>query len=339
MESNVYFSFIIPVYNRPQEIDELLASITQLFYKKQFEVVIIEDGSEQSSKEVIANYKESLDITYLQKKNTGPGDSRNFGMKHAKGSYFLILDSDVLLPPHYLKSVEESLKKDFVHCFGGPDKFHESFSQIQKAIDYAMTSFLTTGGIRGNKIRVQNFEPRSFNMGLSKEAFKASGGFGQIHPGEDPDLSIRLNQLGYTTKLFPASYVYHKRRIDWAKFQKQTYKFGQVRAILIKWHPNRFKITYLFPSFFMLALLIAGLFTMLDIYVFIQFFLFYFVLILLDSISKTKSLSISVLAVLATIIQFTSYGLGFMLTWFSINVLDKDEQEEFPELFFKKNAD
>ena len=212
------FSIIVPVYNRPDEIGELLESLVQQTYEKAFEIVLVEDGSTQSSEEVVEKFKDLLQITYLRKKNTGPGDSRNFGMQHAKGNYFIILDSDCMLPPQYLKAVETSLHKYFVHCFGGPDAAHASFSHVQKAINYAMTSVLTTGGIRGNKSSVNKFQPRSFNMGISEKAFKATKGYGNMHPGEDPDLTIRIWNMGYETKLIPEAFVYHKRRINWKRF-------------------------------------------------------------------------------------------------------------------------
>jgi len=215
-----------------------------------FEIVIIEDGSTKTSKTIAEAFQKTLNISYFFKDNSGPGDSRNFGMAHAKGNYFIILDSDCILPKHYLKAVEQSLKTEFVDCFGGPDAAHESFSNLQKAINFSMTSVITTGGIRGNKNSVGKFQPRSFNMGLSKKAFQESKGFGRIHPGEDPDLSIRLWNLGYQTKLIPEAFVYHKRRISWSNFYKQVHKFGMVRPILNKWHPSTKKITYWFyPQF------------------------------------------------------------------------------------------
>ena len=191
------YSFIIPVYNRPQEIKELLESLANLTYSGDFEIVIVEDGSTVKCDEVVLLFQDSLDISYYYKPNSGPGDSRNFGMKKANGNYFIILDSDCLLPPQYLQEVDKALNNVYLDCFGGPDAAHSSFTSLQKAINYVMTSYLTTGGIRGKKNAVQRFEPRSFNMGISKKAFMASGGFGKIHPGEDPDLSQRLLQKGF----------------------------------------------------------------------------------------------------------------------------------------------
>ncbi|MGB1309163.1 MAG: glycosyltransferase, partial [Oceanihabitans sp.] len=197
------FSFIIPVYNRPEEIDELLNSFTKLTAKLAYEIVIIEDGSIVKAKEIVNKYSEKLNISYYFKKNSGPGDSRNFGMQKATGNYFIILDSDCVLPKQYLTEVIKSLDNEYVDCFGGPDAAHSSFTSLQKAINFSMTSVITTGGIRGNKNSVDRFQPRSFNMGISKAAFLKTKGFGAIHPGEDPDLSIRLWGLGYKTKLIP----------------------------------------------------------------------------------------------------------------------------------------
>src|SRR5690606_37840053 len=194
------FSFIIPVYNRPDEIKELLESLTEQTFKTPFEVVIVEDGSSLPSDKIVEHYNDKLQLSYFYKQNSGPGDSRNYGMKLAKGNYFLILDSDCILPPQYLEEVNASLQSEYVDCFGGPDTAHTSFSALQKAINYSMTSIFTTGGIRGSKKAINKFQPRSFNMGISKAAFEASGGFGKIHPGEDPDLTIRLWKSGYGTK-------------------------------------------------------------------------------------------------------------------------------------------
>ncbi|MCX7552184.1 glycosyltransferase [Xanthomarina sp. F2636L] len=331
------FSFIIPVYNRPDEIEELLQSFTRLKTSLNFEIVIVEDGSTVTSENIINTYNQQLDIAYFKKNNTGPGDSRNFGMKQAKGNYFIILDSDCILPPKYLNEVIKSLTKDYVDCFGGPDASHDSFSNIQKAINFSMTSFLTTGGIRGNKKSVNKFQPRSFNMGLSKEAFDKSGGFGEIHPGEDPDLSIRLWNLGFKTKLIPEAYVFHKRRISWKKFYKQVNKFGMVRPILNSWHPETKKVTYWFPSLFVtgffFSIILWGIF---NFKLFLVLYLVYFLTAFTWALFKTKSLTIASLAILAICIQFMGYGIGFLKATIAINIFKRDPEKEFPDLFFKK---
>lgn len=332
------YSFVIPVYNRPDEIRELLESMERLNSPISFEVVIIEDGSELRSDQVAREFAEKLDVSYYFKPNTGPGDSRNFGMKKAKADYFLILDSDVILPKDYLQHVHEFLQKKHCDCFGGPDAAHPSFSNVQKAIDYSMTSFFTTGGIRGGKKAVNKFQPRSFNMGISRQAFEGSGGFGTIHPGEDPDLSLRLQKKGFRICLNPLAKVYHKRRIDWEKFYKQVKKFGLVRPILNKWHPESARITYWFPSLFILGFLFSVIMAIAGQVFFISVYLLYFLVIGMDAAFKTKSIYIGLLAIRAAIVQFSGYGYGFLISSIKTGLLKRQPQEEFPHLFFKKES-
>jgi glycosyltransferase involved in cell wall biosynthesis len=329
------FSLIIPVYNRPDEIEELLESLVKQTYKERFEVVVVEDGSTIPCGDVVAKFEGRLYISYYFKANSGPGDSRNFGMQKAQGSYFLIFDSDCVIPPHYLESVSVNLQKTPVDCFGGPDAALDSFSTVQKAINFAMTSFLTTGGIRGKSEKIEKFQPRSFNMGISRAAFEASGGFGHIHPGEDPDLSIRLWRLGYNTHLFSDSYVYHKRRIDWQKFYRQVNKFGKCRPILDKWHPQYKKVTFLFPTLFMLGLVISVLLTFFGIYQFVGFYGIYFVAVLLVSALQNKSLAVGMYSVVAVFIQFYGYGGGYLKSFIKVHLMKVKPQEAFPELFFR----
>ena len=330
----LYYSFIIPVFNRPNEIRELLDSFSELDFDREYEIVIIEDGSTQKSDLIIDEYSNKLEITYFYKPNSGPGDSRNYGMKRAKGDYFIVLDSDVILPPNYLKEVDSFLSENYVHAFGGPDDANESFSDLQKAINFAMTSFLTTGGIRGGKKQVGKFQPRSFNMGISKEAFETTGGYGKIHPGEDPDLTFRIWNAGYETALIPNAKVFHKRRISWSSFRTQVYKFGVVRPILSKWHKGTGKITFWFPTLFTLFLLsaiIVSPFCQLPILL----VLVYLLLIMSNALSQTKSIKIALMSVATSLIQFTSYGYGFILSNIKINVLRKEPLDAFPKFFFK----
>lgn len=329
------FSFIIPVYNRPDEIDELLQSLTTQDYNNDFEVVIVEDGSSIPCQSVIDLYEDRLNISYFFKPNSGPGDSRNFGMRNAKGDYFLILDSDCILPPNYLLEVEKALQNDFVDCFGGPDKALDSFSDVQKAINFSMTSFMTTGGIRGGSEKIGKFQPRSFNMGLSKKAFEASQGFGNIHPGEDPDLSIRLWKMGFETRLFVNAYVYHKRRIDWSKFYKQVNKFGKARPILNSWYPEYNKLTFFFPSIFLIGFLFSILFLIFGISFFFGLYLLYFTLVFVISSIQSKNLKIGIYSLFAVATQFYGYGVGFLKSFWNIIILKRKPEEAFPELFFK----
>jgi len=331
----MYFSFIIPVYNRPDEIDELLESLSKLNTKFDFEVVVVEDGSTISCESIIEKYKSKLSISYYFKSNSGPGDSRNYGMNLAKGDYFIILDSDCIIPHDYLTQVIQSLQIDYVDCFGGPDAALDSFSDVQKAINFTMTSFLTTGGIRGGSEKVDKFQPRSFNMGLSKKAFKASNGFGNIHPGEDPDLSIRLWNLGFRTKLIKEAFVYHKRRISWEKFLIQVNKFGKARPILNSWYPKHTKITFWFPSLFLLGFLFSILFLEFKFPYFLYLYFLYFTILCISSFVSTKSFKIALYSVYAAIIQFYGYGKGFLLSFYKIFILKQEPQKAFPELFFK----
>ncbi|MCV9929122.1 glycosyltransferase [Flavobacterium sp. LS1R49] len=329
------FSLIIPVYNRPDEVEELLESLLLSEYKEPFEVVLVEDGSTLPCNDVVQKFQDKLNISYYFKENSGPGDSRNFGMRKALGDYFIIFDSDCIIPPNYLTEVDKALRQDYVDCFGGPDRALDSFSSIQKAINFAMTSFLTTGGIRGGSEKIGKFQPRSFNMGLSRKGFEASKGFGNIHPGEDPDLSIRLWNLGFETRLFSDAYVYHKRRIDWDKFSIQVNKFGKARPILNSWYPQYNKLTFFFPTFFMLGFVMAVILLIFNIDLLLKLYFVYFFVIFIVATIQNKSLKIGYLSVIAVWKQFYGYGTGFLESFIKIIVLKRKPQEAFPGLFFK----
>ncbi|MBO0341228.1 glycosyltransferase [Flagellimonas profundi] len=333
---NILFSIVVPVYNRPEEVRELLESLQKQDYQKNFEVVIVEDGSSESSEDIVRRFQDKLNISYYFKENSGPGDSRNFGMQNAKGNYYIILDSDCILPKQYLSEVDKELERGFVHCFGGPDAADASFTTVQKAINYVMTSFLTTGGIRGGKKAVGKFQPRSFNMGISKQAYEKAGGFGRIHPGEDPDLTFRIWKAGFDTRLFPKAYVYHKRRIDWNKFYIQVNKFGMVRPILNKWHSGTAKPTYWFPTWFMFGLCVAVVFAFFGLWLPLILYVFYFFILFLDALIKSKRLKVALLAIFAALVQFTGYGIGFFKSTMLLNFSNKEPEELFPKLFFKK---
>ena len=328
------FSIIIPVYNRPDEIKELLESLVISDYDKKFEIVIVEDGSSLNCKEDVELFKDKLNISYYFKQNSGPGDSRNYGMKRANGDYFIIFDSDCIIPQQYLIEVEKELTSNYVDCFGGPDAALESFSDVQKAINFAMTSFLTTGGIRGGSEKINKFQPRSFNMGISKKAFEASKGFGNIHPGEDPDLSIRLWRTGFETKLFPKAFVYHKRRINWNKFSLQVTKFGKARPILNSWYPEYSKLTFFFPTLYILGFFTSLLLFLFGIQFLILFFALYYLLLFVLASIQFKSLKIAYLSLVAVNIQFFGYGSGFFKSYLKIILLKQKPDKAFPELFF-----
>ena len=324
------------MYNRPDEIRELLESLSVQTFQKNFEVVIVEDGSSDSSEDVVKTFQDNLAISYYYKANSGPGDSRNFGMQKANGNYYIILDSDCILPKQYLTEVDKELEREFVHCFGGPDAADASFTTVQKAINYVMTSFFTTGGIRGGKKSVGKFQPRSFNMGISKEAFEKAGGFGRIHPGEDPDLTFRIWKAGFDTRLFTHAYVYHKRRIDWNKFYIQVNKFGMVRPILNLWHPGTARPTYWFPTFFMLGLCVSLVLALMGILLPLVLYGFYFLLLFVDALLKNANLKVAILALFAALTQFAGYGIGFFKSTILLTFSKKEPEELFPKLFFKK---
>ncbi|MEO6347478.1 MAG: glycosyltransferase [Aquaticitalea sp.] len=331
----LHFSFIIPVYNRPDEIKELLGSFKNLNGNFDFEIVIVEDGSNLDCKSIIEIFKSDLNISYYFKMNSGPGDSRNFGMQQAKGNYFIILDSDCLLPENYLEIVYQDLKMNYVDCYGGPDAAHESFSSIQKAINFAMTSFITTGGIRGGKQDQKDFQPRSFNMGISKQAFEASKGFCSIHPGEDPDLSIRLTKMGFKTKLINNAFVYHKRRVSWSKFYKQVYKFGMVRPILNQWHPETNKFIFGLPTLFSFGFICAAVLLFFKFKWLLVIYVLYFSAAFFLALLRTKDIVVAIQSIIAIFIQFFGYGYGFFVSSLKLIFSKKLPEQQFPNLFFK----
>ena len=310
MELN--FSLIIPVYNRPNEIDELLQSLTRQTYSENFEVIVVEDGSTLKSDDIVSRYSEQLNIKYYFKENSGAGASRNYGMERAKGNYYIIFDSDCIIPSRYLEVVDNQLSQNYTDAYGGADNAHESFSNLQKAINYSMTSFLTTGGIRGQKKSVNKFQPRSFNFGISKEAFKSTGGFSDLKIGEDIALTLSLWEKNFETQFIEFAFVYHKRRTSLNQFYKQTYAFGKARPSLNKMFPGTAKITYWFPSVFIIAILVSLLLIFFGIYILSLVFAIYFLALIIDSLIKNKNLNVACLSLVTTVIQFLGYGLGFI---------------------------
>jgi len=330
------YSVIVPIYNRPNEAEELLASLAKQSYKN-FDILMIEDGSTEDCSEIVKSYSNELDIKYHFKANSGPGDSRNVGMSMATGDYLIFFDSDCIIPPQYFEEVEKQLAKTPLDAFGGPDSAHESFSKVQKAINYAMTSIITTGGVRGKKNKLDQYQPRSFNMGISQAVYQKVGGYTDVTPGEDPDLSYRIMNAGFRVGLIEDAYVFHKRRIDFSKFIKQVYKFGVMRSVLIKWYPDKFKLTYIIPSLFLLFSLLLIILSVAISPIFISPLAFIAIILFIESIIKTKSLSISLLAILASFIQLYSYGYGFLKSAILILALKKEERIVFDNFFFDKS--
>ena len=332
-EHAMKYSFIIPVYNRPDEVDELLDSLTRQTIRD-FEVVVVEDGSSVPCKEVVDKYADRLTIHYYNKANSGPGQTRNYGVERANGEYMLILDSDCILPEKYLEMVEADLQQQNADAFGGPDRAHESFTDVQKAINYAMTSFFTTGGIRGGKKKLDKFYPRSFNMGVRKDVYQALGGFSKMRFGEDIDFSIRIFKGGYQCRLFPEAWVWHKRRTDLKKFFKQVHNSGIARINLYKKYPESLKLVHLLPALFTLGvafLLLASFLWGGSLSLLLLFALIVFV----DASLQNKSLKIGLLAIAASFIQLTGYGTGFLRAWWKRCVCGKSEFAAFEKNFYK----
>lgn len=310
----MFFSIIIPLYNRPQEIDELLTSLTKQTYT-QFEVLVIEDGSVNDAAAIVASYAKKLDVKYFVKPNAGQGFARNFGFERAKGDYFVIFDSDCLIPADYLETVKNHLFEHELDAYGGPDDAHDSFTPIQKAISYAMTSPFTTGGIRGNKKHIGQFHPRSFNMGVSREVYEKVDGFLLTRLGEDIEYSIRIHESGFKIGLIPGAKVYHKRRTSFAQFYKQLHFFGRARINIYKHFPKELKAVHFFPAFFVLGLatlILSNVFYPAFGYICNFFFLLFFVLIFFHAWQVNKSIKIAFLSVIASFIQLFAYGLGFI---------------------------
>lgn len=327
------YSVIVPVYNRPDEVDELLCSLTKQTFRD-FEVIIIEDGSSLPCKNVAEKYRDRLDIHYYMKPNSGPGQTRNYGAERSNGEYLLILDSDCILPEGYLAAVEAELQREPADAFGGPDRAHDSFTPVQKAINYAMTSFFTTGGIRGGKKKMDKFYPRSFNMGVRTEVYRALHGFSDMRFGEDIDFSIRIFKGGYRCRLFPEAWVWHKRRTDFRKFFKQVHNSGIARINLYKKYPESLKLVHLLPAVFTVGVVLILLASLVCAWSLMLLALFALI-IFLDASFQNKSMKIGILSVLAAFIQLTGYGTGFLRAWWKRCVLGKDAFSAFEKNFYK----
>lgn len=327
------YSLIIPVYNRPDEVDELLESLTTQTFTD-FEVIVVEDGSARPCRDVVEKYTGRMAVCYFMKPNSGPGQTRNYGAEWAEGEFLIVLDSDCILPPGYLQAVEDELQREPADAFGGPDHAHESFTNVQKAINYAMTSFFTTGGIRGGKKKMDKFYPRSFNMGIRRDVYNALGGFSKMRFGEDIDFSIRIFKNGYRCRLFPGAWVWHKRRTDMKKFFKQVHNFGIARINLYKKYPESLKLVHLLPAVFTLGVAFLLLVSPFCIWS-LSLIALFAVIIFLDSSVQNRSLAIGALSVGAAFIQLIGYGSGFLRAWWQRCVLGKDEFSAFQKNFYK----
>ena len=340
------YSLIIPVYNRPDEVDELLASL-EAQTLKDFEVVVVEDGSTISCQNVVNEHASRLALRYYQKENSGPGQSRNYGAERSQGEYLIVLDSDCVLPPGYLQAVDNELQLQPCDAFGGPDRAHDSFTSVQKAINYSMTSFFTTGGIRGGKKKLDKFYPRSFNMGIKAELYQRLNGFSAMRFGEDIDFSIRIFKSGASCRLFPEAWVWHKRRTDMKKFFKQVHNSGIARINLMKRHPGSMKLVHLLPAVFTIGISFLFVLLLIGLVLFNECgfllasaslipMLLFSLLIFIDSLFKNKSIMVACLSIIASFIQLTGYGTGFIRAWWLRCVCGRNEElQAFKDNFYQ----
>ena len=329
----IKFSVIIPVYNRPDELKELLESLKYQIFKN-FEVIVVEDGSTLKSDKIVEDYQGDLDIKYFFKPNSGPGQSRNYGSERAEGDYHIFFDSDCIIPEKYFEIVNKRLSEEPVDAYGGPDMAHPDFSSIQKAINYSMTSFFTTGGIRGGMKDEKKFHPRSFNMGFSKLVYEKTKGFSKMRFGEDVDMSLRIIENGFSTTLLKKAVVYHKRRVDFKKFFKQVFNSGIARINLYKRHPHSLKIVHFLPASFLTGTILLILLSFVDIYFLIPLGIFA-VLIFFDSFRLNKNLKVAFLSIISSFIQLTAYGLGFIKSFIKRIILKQDEFYAYRKNFYK----
>ena len=347
------YSVVIPVYNRPDELDELLGSLSSQS-EKDFEVVVVEDGSTLTAEKVCEKYSDKMNLRYFFKENGGPGPARNYGVEKAEGEFVIILDSDCVLPDGYLEAVTKEIYEHDCDAFGGPDAAHDSFTDTQKAISYSMTSFFTTGGIRGGKKKLDKFYPRSFNMGIRRDVYQELNGFSKMRFGEDIDFSYRIVEAGYGTCLFPTAWVWHKRRTDFRKFFRQVYNSGIARINLSKRHPGTLKIVHLLPMVFTVG--VIALVLLFAVGLLLASFginhmskafgtamcqlsllplLLYSVIIFIDSSTKNKSIHVGLLSIPAAFVQLMGYGLGFIESWWKRCVRGQDEFQAFEQTFYK----
>ena len=327
------YSVIVPVFNRPDEVEELLDSLTRQT-RQDFEVLLVEDGSTVPCEEVARRYESRLPVRYFSKPNSGPGQTRNYGAERAEGQWLIILDSDVIVPEGYFAAVDAELEREPADAFGGPDRAHESFSDIQKAINYAMTSFFTTGGIRGGKKKLDKFYPRSFNMGIRRDVYAALGGFSKMRFGEDIDLSIRIFKAGYSCRLFPEAWVWHKRRTDLRKFFKQVHNSGIARINLYKKYPESLKLVHLLPAAFTVGVVVLLLGALVRWWALLPLAA-YALLVFADASLRNRSVKIGLYSVAASFIQLLGYGTGFLRAWWARCVCGRGEMEAFKKNFYK----
>ena len=328
------YSIVIPVYNRPEEVDELLESLSKQTFRD-FEVIIVEDGSNKPCKEICDKYADRMPVRYLMKENGGPSLARNLGVKNAQGEWAIVLDSDCVLPETYLEEVQKGLASEDIDAFGGPDKAGSGFSDVQKAISYSMTSFFTTGGIRGGKKKLDKFYPRSFNMGIKRSVYEALNGFNpDLRFGEDIDFSLRIFEGGFKCRLIPEAWVWHKRRTDFKKFFRQVVNSGIARINLSILHPGSLKLVHLFPACFTVSVPLLLILSIWKWWLLLPVFL-YALLVFWGATIKEKSRFVGFLAIAAAFVQLGGYGMGFLWAWWNRMVMKHHNFSAYNKTFYK----
>lgn len=321
-----YFSIIVPVYNRLEEVRDLLDSLSRQT-SKDFEVILVEDGSTQPCSLAVKEYESSVPVKYFYKDNEGRSIARNYGMEQATGEYFLFFDSDCVIPEQYIDTLRRALQAGYSDCFGGPDAAHSSFSDTQKAINYSMTSFLTTGGIRGGKVQLEKFVPRTFNMGFSRKVWEKVGGFREMF-SEDIDMSTRIRQAGFSISLIRDAFVYHKRRVNLRLFCRQVYVFGMSRITLYLLYPDSLKAVHWLPAVFVMGVATMAVLSIALSWLFITPLIAYIAAIFICALASTGNLKISLLSILTSIVQLGGYGCGFLKAFFLKILLRKGRNIE-----------
>lgn len=332
VKRDIKLSLIVPVYNRPGEIQEFLDSLTKQTYKD-FEVVVVEDGSTEKCDKIAESFMDRLNIRYFLNVKSGPGMCRNYGCEVASGNYNVILDSDCIIPPHYVATVKSCLEENYVDAFGGPDSVSDDFTDLQKSINFAMTSFFTTGGIRGGGEKLDKFHPRSFNMGFSDEVFKVTKGFPKLRFAEDIDFTIRILKAGFKTALFKDAYVYHKRRADFKKFFRQVRNFGIGRINLYIRYPETLKLVHTLPAIFVLGCLMLIVLSLFVSPLFLLPLAFYTLVLFADALARYKSLKVALMSVVACYTQLTGYGYGFLKSWWKLLIVKDKKFKEYVDSF------
>ena len=340
-----FYSIIIPSFNRADELSELLKSFEQLdFPKDAYEVIIADDGSTDTTAELVKKFqdKKSFTLTYCSQQNKGLGAARNLGMENAAGDFFVFVDSDVTVPPHWLNEIDLGLSREKADAFGGPDTYLDSFPALLKAINYSMTSFITTGGLRGKKGRkLAKFYPRSFNMGLSRKLQEKIGGFGNLRHGQDIEYSSRIIRSGAKVFFAEKAFVFHKRRTNLRRFLRQVFNWGIARINLYQIDPSMFEPLHAAPAAALILVLTvsaAAVFSPLFFWLF-KIGLVSGLLVLLfsmaDAAIKYKQLKPSFYLPLVIPIQVFAYGAGFIYNFIRRAVFKKDVKTGFKKNYYK----